>query len=270
MRVMHKLSILIIAFLHASVCIGSTIDVSELKREVGIARNEIFARHGRPFTSPVYRDYFNQTDWYEENPNYSDSLLSPAEKRDAAILLRYERELPALNSWEIDYLHKVFLTYMNFRSKGPETTLEKKGDLTGDGGLDTLRSHVHVVGDDVLVDSEVISRGEVIWSERRKNPYLYLGDSEMLMSESDIWVRFHTAITSDLPTIIGKSEQDDYLVKISVEKINQLGYAITEYEYRIYEKGFVGELLLHGEPECCRESMIWFSPAKSFVTFYSP
>lgn len=50
------------------------IDKSELKdmnkKELGLARNEIYARHGRKFQMYEYQSYFETKSWYKGNPNY--------------------------------------------------------------------------------------------------------------------------------------------------------------------------------------------------------
>ncbi len=59
--------------------------------ELDIMRNEIYARHGRRFVKAEYQAYFNTQPWYEVNPNYSDSLLSSVERRNAQYILQYQR-----------------------------------------------------------------------------------------------------------------------------------------------------------------------------------
>ena len=61
--------------------------------ELDIMRNEIYARHGRPFAEKKYQDYFMSQPWYQVNPNYSDSLLSFIEKRNARFILEYQRRM---------------------------------------------------------------------------------------------------------------------------------------------------------------------------------
>jgi hypothetical protein len=58
--------------------------------ELTLMRNEIFARHGRPFQDAVLRDYFQSRPWYSASPNYNDGLLSPTERSNAAFLLDYQ------------------------------------------------------------------------------------------------------------------------------------------------------------------------------------
>src|SRR5581483_3081661 len=53
-------------------------------------RNEIFARHGRTFKDKWLQGYFSSFSWYKANPNYSDNLLNPVEKKNVATILAYE------------------------------------------------------------------------------------------------------------------------------------------------------------------------------------
>jgi hypothetical protein len=53
-------------------------------------RNEIFARHGRAFKDRKLQAYFESLPWYKRNPSYSDSLLTPIERKNVATLLAHE------------------------------------------------------------------------------------------------------------------------------------------------------------------------------------
>ncbi len=49
-------------------------DIQNLtKDELGLARNEIYARHGRKFQMEIYQNYFEGKSWYKVNPNYDYS-----------------------------------------------------------------------------------------------------------------------------------------------------------------------------------------------------
>lgn len=54
--------------------------------EIWIAKNEIFARHGRTFTNPKLAEHFGKQPWYQADANYKDSALSPLERRNAMYL----------------------------------------------------------------------------------------------------------------------------------------------------------------------------------------
>lgn len=58
-----------------------------------LARNEIYARHGRRFADGELQNYFDQMDWYEgtiEPEDFSESLLSKIEKKNVKLLSKYE------------------------------------------------------------------------------------------------------------------------------------------------------------------------------------
>ncbi len=63
-----------------------------------IARNEIFARHGRGFKDPYLQEYFNSKSWYvyryspeEWDKNHSGDLDS-TERANAATMMEIEKE----------------------------------------------------------------------------------------------------------------------------------------------------------------------------------
>src|SRR6185436_149887 len=53
-------------------------------------RNEIYARHGRPFKDSELRGYFTSFDWYKPDPKFREASLSPIERANAAAILRLE------------------------------------------------------------------------------------------------------------------------------------------------------------------------------------
>jgi serine/threonine protein kinase len=58
-----------------------------------IARNEIFARHGRGFTDQRLRDYFKAKSWYSEQyspEEFNTNLLNPYEKENANLIRSIE------------------------------------------------------------------------------------------------------------------------------------------------------------------------------------
>jgi hypothetical protein len=61
-------------------------------RALTLARNEIFARHGRIFHDPELRKYFHAQPWYHESSSYSDASLSEVERRNAQFILDYQNQ----------------------------------------------------------------------------------------------------------------------------------------------------------------------------------
>lgn len=69
-------------------------------QQLNYAKNEIYARHGRRFDSPELQNYFNSKSWYigkydpkDFDANYSSSMLSDVEKRNAEFLRDMEYRL---------------------------------------------------------------------------------------------------------------------------------------------------------------------------------
>lgn len=73
------------------------ISVSELVNksawELSLIRNEIYARHGRPFQTKEIREYFESQSWYRADPNFSNSRLSEIEQRNVETILSYEKQM---------------------------------------------------------------------------------------------------------------------------------------------------------------------------------
>lgn len=68
-------------------------EISSLNNwELKVARNEIYARHGRKFKSNDLKCYFQSKNWYAENPNYSDSLLNQFEGNNIKKIYEYEKK----------------------------------------------------------------------------------------------------------------------------------------------------------------------------------
>ena len=69
---------------------------SELKGksswELTVMRNEIAARHGRPFSDPDLRRYFEGQSWYSVDPYYSDRDLKRWERKAMQTIMDYQNK----------------------------------------------------------------------------------------------------------------------------------------------------------------------------------
>ena len=61
--------------------------------QLGIARNEIYARHGYIFKLPEYRNYFNSKYWYSPNSNFSTNMFNTIEKANIQTIVNYEKRM---------------------------------------------------------------------------------------------------------------------------------------------------------------------------------
>ena len=65
------------------------------KEEVKLARNEIYARHGRKFDDESLKAYFSQFDWYHptiEPEDFEESMLNNYEVANRDFIVAYEEE----------------------------------------------------------------------------------------------------------------------------------------------------------------------------------
>jgi YARHG domain len=60
-------------------------------------RNEIYARHGMVFKEKELRNYFSSLDWYRPDPKYTDASLTAVERKNATLILAYERKADSVN-----------------------------------------------------------------------------------------------------------------------------------------------------------------------------
>lgn len=66
------------------------------KDQCRIARNEIYARHGRMFSDATLQSYFNQFSWYNgtiEPDQFDDAILNDYEKQNLQLISDYEQNL---------------------------------------------------------------------------------------------------------------------------------------------------------------------------------
>ena len=72
-------------------------DISGLSAEqLSIARNEIYARHGRLFKDEKIQAYFNEKDWYEgtvQPDDFTLDMLNDYEIANGQLILEYEKEM---------------------------------------------------------------------------------------------------------------------------------------------------------------------------------
>jgi hypothetical protein len=61
--------------------------------QLKVARNEIYARHGREFVHQDLSCYFATQNWYSVDPDYQESSLSSIENQNVKVILDYEEEI---------------------------------------------------------------------------------------------------------------------------------------------------------------------------------
>jgi hypothetical protein len=61
--------------------------------QLTLARNEIYARHGRPFNNANIRSYFQSTGWYRADSSFRESWLTQTESRNAKFIADYQKSV---------------------------------------------------------------------------------------------------------------------------------------------------------------------------------
>jgi len=61
--------------------------------QLKVARNEIYARHGRAFVHKDLQCYFATQSWYSVDSSYSTLMLSYTENKNIATILNYEKKI---------------------------------------------------------------------------------------------------------------------------------------------------------------------------------
>ena len=78
--------------------------------ELGVLRNEIYARYGRPFATQIYRDHFKNQEWYREKNDFSDSWLSETDRENADFILSVEKSIRRLEDATNQVLRNIEYT----------------------------------------------------------------------------------------------------------------------------------------------------------------
>lgn len=61
--------------------------------QLKVARNEIYARHGRPFVHKDLQCYFATKSWYKVDESFTESSLSSIENRNVATIKAFEEKI---------------------------------------------------------------------------------------------------------------------------------------------------------------------------------
>ena len=61
-------------------------------QQLYLARNEVFARHGYDFGTPLLQRYFGSRSWYRAKPGFKSPSLSDVETRNAELILAVEKD----------------------------------------------------------------------------------------------------------------------------------------------------------------------------------
>lgn len=136
--------------------------------DLWIARNEIYARHGRKFSNGYLQRYFDRLSWYQgtvEATGFDDSVLSQVERDNIAVLQAAETEYDKKHPYPE-------------QCKATDTI---QADLHGDGTDNTIGYHVEYLKNDevktyITVDGITYCASDLIPMWYPRDDVFYIAD----------------------------------------------------------------------------------------------
>ena len=141
---------------------------------------------------------------------------------------------------------------------------------------DLISSHIYEKDGEILVESSWQKDARVRWRHILKNPYLWVGPSDLFQYDTrDLWVVFTIALNDGVPKLVkpflGDAELRDRIVEQDIKNLAKTGIKITREGYRKYLNSFKGLILQYGDPEMGGGYLdIWYEPAQRFIPYYRP
>ncbi len=146
-----------------------------------LARNEIFARHGRGFDDKELQDYFNRQEWYEkiyEPSEFDSGLLTDVEVKNVEFIKVYESVIK--NDYDVTYYectyetpdtHRRFTLTAYDSYSGELTETDQDGEIISDGAFTKV----------------AMNHYRVVMGGRTYDFYTYIGDhnKELYIVEDD-------------------------------------------------------------------------------------
>ena len=277
-----------------------TLSVTDLQDksldELRMVRNEIFARRGYKFKSIELQKHFSTFEWYKQQYEKVDSLLSELDSKNVQLVLevekkkkaklerriirisssdlaKYQNAYDSAEKWDKQFISKMFKTINQFKNRVADTTLLTIGNIDGIGKLDTVNTQIYVLDDTIHVESKWTRNGELMWRDNSISPYLQINNEDIFAYDTrHPWVTFTIAVNYGAPEL---SERTDYpgihrktALKMANWYIENKNLSISETAYIQYFDSFKGQLFMYGEPEIRHGLFQWYEPKKQFIPYY--
>lgn len=123
--------------------------------ELSIARNEIYARHGRQFDSDYLQKYFDSCSWYEGTipaKEFDESVLSRIEKDNLQIIKEAEKAYEAEHPYPKEYAIG-------------SSVIEDLDNLHGDGKPEEIQYYINESEEQGKYNSFLTINGQEYWLE---------------------------------------------------------------------------------------------------------
>ncbi|MBS2214055.1 YARHG domain-containing protein [Carboxylicivirga mesophila] len=260
------------------ILITSLFDIAsqEVLSEMRIFRNEIFARHGRTFSSSDLKNYFENQEWYKPSQNFNISSLTKKEILAANTIKNIENNYSNLSSKEKHTVLEIFAFIKSNLHNKLDTTFYTIADFDNFPGLDTVTTRIleKEYGEFNIVYS-LLRKGTVIWSTKSSNPYFWLGDNQLFQEWDNHYFYGYLALKNCRAKRVDmwkplEEEVLNQIVSIGYTEIQDEASNISKSEYKRFIVNYSGELIEHSQFEAGSKLQIWFEPIKKFISFYAP
>lgn len=255
-----------------------------------LLRNKIYAKYGYKFKSLDLQKYFNSKSWYKINPEYEHSILTNDDSLSVQMINKFENFLSKLSADSIKILKNIFDFRNELHTKGYDSTITIKKDITGDGNIDSFISKIKFEDSKFSVENILESNNKILWSEKN---YLqpcveYIYNDKILQNFPEYgyyYIMFNKFFSSLIPrirTIYDIYGSNNYIeMKITgTDTIYEAGDILFNCEdesewFKKYLYNFKGNQVVfpYGyclyEPSSGYDVKIWNSLTKEFVLLWS-
>jgi acyl-CoA synthetase (AMP-forming)/AMP-acid ligase II len=160
-----------------------------------------------------------------------------------------------------------------FNGRAKDTIIYTLGNISGSDIADTIKNHVYILNDTVIVESWWIKNNDTLWHYEYGDEFVDNTGSELSYDpdEQGIWATFTTGIYFVIPDLTPTTSGMDsaMIVDNGLSDLRKLGINVTGKDYATFLHRFHGDVISFGEPER-EDSWIWYGPAKRFVHYYIP
>ncbi len=256
-----------------------------------LLRNKIYAKYGYKFKSLDLQKYFNSKSWYKINPEYNHSILTHDDSFSVQTLIKYENFLGELSTDSIKILKNIFDFRNELYTKGYDSTITVKKDITGDGNSDSFISKVKFEDSQFSIENILKSNNKVLWSEKSylSSCVQYIDDDDKILQNYPVYGyyyiifnKFFSSLIPGVHTIYDLYGRDNYVdIKITgTDTIYEAGSILFNCEdesewFKKYLFNFKGNQVTFSYGYCLYapgegyDVKIWNSLTKEFVLLWS-
>lgn len=128
--------------------------------ELALARNEIYARHGKRFNTPEYQEYFDARSWYAPDAAFQEERLSAVERHNASLIARIEKQEAAR------------IRHLPGNMAADERGSVFSADLDGDGRTEKIHMTLGEDGLHIAINGQGMTLHDYHWEQSVEMLYL--------------------------------------------------------------------------------------------------